>query len=161
MQTPNEQTQAPDNGAAQSEAPAKRKNAEKTSAGQKKSAEHKHHRRHGKGEGRHGEAKPLPQGSLQSAMRDAAGDWKAFRDEQTALGRSQKSFWLTEEEAWRVRNYIRKMREKAEKHQKLLAEQARGKAERQAQALAKTLTESMTGAEGVQSQADETPETAE
>ena len=60
-----------------------------------------------------------------------------------------------------MRNYIRKMREKAEKHQKLLAEQARGKAERQAQALAKTLTESMTGAEGVQSQADAAPETAE
>jgi len=148
MQTTNEQnqeqTKAPEEQAPHQAAPAAEQPVAGQKAGGQRKSSPKGQRHHGKGQGRRPEAKPLPQGALQDAIRGAAGDWKAFRNEQTALGRSQKSFWLTEEEAWRVRNYIRKIREKADKHQKLLAEQARGKAEREKQALEKSLEQAMT-----------------
>lgn len=54
-------------------------------------------------------------GALQQALKKTSGDWKAFRDAQIAEGRSQKSFWLTENEAERVRRFIHKIREKAER----------------------------------------------
>ena len=147
MQTTNEQnpepSKAPEEQASGQAVPAAVQPEADRKADDRSTPSAKGHRRHGKGQGRREQAKPLPQGALQDAIRGAAGDWKAFRNEQTALGRSQKTFWLTEEEAWRVRNYIRKIREKAEKHQKLLAEQARGKAEREKQALEKSLEQAM------------------
>ena len=69
-------------------------------------------------------------GALQQALKKTSGDWKAFRDAQIAEGRSQKSFWLTENEAERVRRFIHKIREKAEREAARQAEIAarKGKA---------------------------------
>ena len=83
--------------------------------------EGKHQKTDGKPAGgrpahRHDGGKPrfhqAPQGALQAALKDKAFDWKAFRDAQIALHRSQKTFWLTDEEADQVNRLIHRLRGK-------------------------------------------------
>ena len=59
---------------------------------------------------KHAHAKPAPQGALQEALKKTAPDWKAYRDQQIAAGREQRTFWLTEDETQRVRSFLWKLR---------------------------------------------------
>ena len=74
-----------------------------------------HHGRRDQGDKHAPHAKPAPQGALQEALKKTAPDWKAYRDQQIAAGREQRTFWLTEEETERVRAFLRRLRDKTEK----------------------------------------------
>lgn len=112
------------------------KAAEKTEAkhgapASKEKQEHRHDDRRGRSKARPGQDKPAaPMGALQQALKKtkSSSDWKAFHDAQVAAGREQKTFWLTAAEAERVRRFIHKIREKAEKEAARQAEIAARKA---------------------------------
>ena len=99
MQTTNEQnpepSKAPEEQASGQAAPAAVQPEADRKADDRSKPSAKGHRRHGKGQGRREQAKPLPQGALQDAIRGAAGDWKAFRNEQTALEQYQRKAMRT------------------------------------------------------------------
>lgn len=106
------------------EAPASKEKQERRHDGRR----HDDHRR---SKGRPGPDKPAaPMGALQQALKKtkSSSDWKAFHDAQVAAGREQKTFWLTAAEAERVRRFIHKIREKAEKEAARQAEIAARKA---------------------------------
>ena len=118
--------------AAETKAPAQASDAKRPAKAPqgKKGNRHGDHRGNGDRHNSRGHDHPAPMGALQQALKKTSGDWKAFRDAQIAEGRSQKSFWLTENEAERVRRFIHQIREKAEREAARQAEIAarKGKA---------------------------------
>ena len=100
----------------------------------------RHDERRGRSKGRPGQDKPAaPMGALQQALKKtkSSSDWKAFHDAQVAAGREQKTFWLTAAEAERVRRFIHKIREKAEKEAARQAEIAARRAKEKKEGKAK------------------------